>query len=69
MYESLKEAAGEEKTLAVIKNSYHDGTPAISVVWMHGGANDHANSYNAMSGVGIGIVIGFGTKKLLDVGV
>ena len=69
VYESLKEAAGEEKTLAVIKNSYHDGTPAISVVWMHGGANDHANSYNAMSGVGIGIVIGFGTKKLLDVGV
>ena len=69
MYESMKEAAGEEKMLAVIKNSYHDGTLAISVMWMQGRANDHTNSYNAKSGVGIGIVIGFGIKKLLHVDV
>ena len=66
--ESMKEAAEEEKNLAVAKNSYHDGVPAISVIVDAGWSKrSHKHSYNAKSGVGI--VTGLETKKLLHVGV
>ena len=68
MNESMKEAAEEEKSLAVAKNSYHDGVPAISVIVdAKRTKQSHKHSYNAKSGVGI--VIGLETNKLLHVSV
>ena len=66
--ESMKEAAEEEKQIAVEKGSYHEGVPAITVV-LDGGwsKRSHKHSYNAKSGVGI--IIGQETGKLLHVGV
>ena len=66
--ESMKEAAAEEKRIAISKNSYHNGVPAISVIVDAGWSKrSHKHSYNAKSGVGI--VVGKETKKLLHVGV
>ena len=66
--ETMKEAAEEEKRIAISKNCYHNGVPAISVVVDAGWSKrSHKHSYNAKSGVGI--VVGKETKKLLHVGV
>lgn len=64
----MREAAEEEKRIAINKRSYHDGVPAISVI-VDGGwsKRSHKHSYNAKSGVGI--IIGCETKKLLHIGV
>ena len=66
--ESMKQAADEEKRLAISKESYHDRVPAISVVVDAGWSKrSHKHSYNAKSGVGI--AVGMETRKLLHVGV
>ena len=64
----MKQAAEEEKQLAIEQNSYHQGIPAISVIVDAGWSKrSHKHSYNAKSGVGI--IIGTKTKKLLYLGV
>ena len=66
--ESMKEAAVAEKRIAISKNSYHNGVPAISViVYADWSKRLHKHSNNAKSGVGT--VVGKETKKLLHVGV
>lgn len=66
--DSMKQAAEEEKQLAIEQNSYHQGIPAISVIVDAGWSKrSHKHSYNAKSGVGI--IIGTKTKKLLYLGV
>ena len=66
--EKMREAAEEEKKLAVERGSFHDGVPAITVI-VDGGwcKRTHKHSYNAKSGVGI--IIGKETGKLLYMGV
>ena len=66
--QSMKEAAEEEKRLAIEKGSFHEGVPAIDVV-LDGGwcKRTHKHSYNAKSGVAI--IIGLETGKLLHIGV
>ena len=51
---SWQEVAQEEKTYANMKNSYHQGVPAITVV-VDGGLSkrSHKHSYNANSGVAV----------------
>ena len=65
---SMCEAAEEEKQIAVHKQSFHNGVPAITVV-IDGGwsKRTHKHSYNAKSGVAI--VIGQATGKILHLGV
>lgn len=66
--QSMAEAGRRERELAIEKNHYHDGVPAITVI-VDGGwsKRSHKHSYNAKSGVAI--VIGKETGKLLHVGV
>ena len=66
--QSMKEAAEEEKRIAIEKGSFHEGVPSISVV-VDGGwcKHTHRHSYNAKSGVAI--IIGLKTGKLLHIGV
>ena len=66
--ESMKEAAEEEKRMAIERGSFHKGVPAISVI-VDGGwsKRSHKHSYNAKSGVAI--IVGVHTGKLLHVGV
>ena len=66
--ESMREAAEEEKRIAIERGSYHEGVPAITVILDAGWSKrSHKHSYNAKSGVGI--IVGMETKKLLYVGV
>ena len=66
--DSMKQAAKEEKKMAVERGSYHEGVPAITVIVDAGWSKrSHKHSYNAKSGVGI--IVGMETKKLLYVGV
>ena len=66
--ESMRQAAEEEKRLAVERGSYHEGTPCITVIVDAGWSKrSHKHSYNAKSGVGI--IVGMETKQLLHVGV
>ena len=66
--ESMREAAEEEKRIAIERGSYHQGVPAITVILDAGWSKrSHKHSYNAKSGVGI--IVGMETKKLLYVGV
>ena len=52
--DSMKQAAEEEKELAIEQNSYHEGIPSISVIVDAGWSKrSHKHSYNAKSGVGI----------------
>ena len=61
---SMREAAEEEKRLAIERGSLHEGIPAITVI-VDGGwcKQTHKHSYNAKSGVDI--IIGLETSKLL----
>ena len=62
--ESMREAAEEEKRIAIERGSYHEGVPAITVILDAGWSKrSHKHSYNAKSGVGI--IVGMETKKLL----
>ena len=62
--DSMKQAAEEEKELAIEQNSYHEGIPSISVIVDAGWSKrSHKHSYNAKSGVGI--IIEMKNKKLL----
>ena len=65
---SMKEAAEEEKKLAIARGSYHEDVPAITVI-VDGGwsKRTHKHSYNAKSGVGI--IVGKQTGKILHLGV
>ena len=66
--ESMRQAAEEEKRLAVGRDSYHERIPCITVIVDAGWSKrSHKHSYNAKSGVGI--IVGMETKKLLYVGV
>ena len=66
--QNMKEAAEEEKQLAIERCSFHEDVPAITVI-VDGGwcKRTHKHSYNAKSGVGI--IIGLETGKLLYMGV
>ena len=68
LLETMAEAGREEKRLAELRNEYHEGIPAITVI-VDGGWSKraHKHSYNANSGVAI--IIGAATKKLLYIGV
>ena len=62
-------AAGKiERELAIQKNSYHQGVPAITVIvdacWSK---RTHKHTYNALSSVGV--IFGQETGKLLYLGV
>jgi len=60
----MREAAEEEKRIAIERGSYHEGVPAITVILDAGWSKrSHKHSYNAKSGVGI--IVGMETKKLL----
>ena len=65
---SMIEAGKEESKLAMERNDYHHGVPAITV-YVDGGwsKRSHKHSYNANSGVAI--IIGKATGKLLYLGV
>ena len=66
--EEISKAGEEEKKLAMERNDYVDGCPAITVI-IDGGwsKRSHKHSYNAKSGVGI--IIGKETKKILYIGI
>lgn len=68
LQESMLEAGREEKRLAEMRNEYHEGVPAITVI-VDGGwsKRSHKHSYNAKSGVAI--IIGKETGKVLHLGV
>ena len=61
-------AGEEEKHLAISRNDFHEGVPAITVI-VDGGwsKRTHKHSYNAKSG--IAIIIGMKSKKILFIGV
>ena len=61
---ACSEAAVEEQNLAIERNSFHEGVPAITVI-VDGGwsKRSHKHSYNAKSGVAI--IIEKKTGKLL----
>ena len=61
-------AANEERLLAIERDDYHEGVPAITVVADGGWSKrTHKHSYNALGGVAI--VVGGVTGKILHVGV
>ena len=63
----MQEVAEEEKANAVMKNRYHQGVPAITVVVDGGWSKpSHKHSYNAKSGVAVNI--GHHTRKLQFLG-
>ena len=66
--DSMKSAGELERAIAVSRNRYHQGIPAITVI-LDGGwsKRSHKHSYNAKSGVGI--IIGKETGKILYMGV
>ena len=68
LQESMAEAGREEKRLAELRNAYHEGVPAITVI-VDGGwsKRSHKHSYNANSGVAL--IIGAATRKILYIGV
>lgn len=68
LHESMLEAGREERRLAIERQGYHEGVPAITVI-VDGGwsKRSHRHSYNARSGVGI--IIGYHTQKILHIGV
>lgn len=68
LQQSMAEAGKLERQLAIERDEYHEGVPAISVV-VDGGwsKRSHRHSYNAKSGVGI--IIGLATKKILHISV
>ena len=61
---TCSEAAAEEKKLAIERNSFHEGVPAITVI-VDGGwsKRSHKHSYNAKSGVAI--IIGKETRIII----
>ena len=64
----MKKAGEEERQLAIQRDDFHHGVPAITVI-VDGGwsKRSHKHSYNAKSGVGI--ITGKATNKLLHIGV
>ena len=64
----MKSAGESEKAIAISRNRYHQGIPAITVI-LDGGwsKRSHKHSYDAKSGVGI--LIGKETGKILYMGV
>ena len=66
--DSMKSAGELERAIAISRNRYHQGIPAITVI-LDGGwsKRSHKHSYNAKSGVGI--IIGKETGKILYMGV
>ena len=66
--ESMIEAGKEERRLAIERDDYHQGVPAVTV-YVDGGwsKRSHKHSYNANSGVAI--IIGKATGKMLHIGV
>ena len=67
LQDSMKEAGAKEKALAISRNHYHQGVPAITVI-VDGGwsKHTHKHSYNVKSGVGI--ITGKETGKILYLG-
>lgn len=63
------QAAGKmERELAIQRNSFHQGVPAITVIVDAGWSKrTHKHTYNALSGVGV--IFGQQTGKLLYLGV
>lgn len=66
--DEIKKAGEKEKQLAIQRNDFHHGYPAISVT-IDGGwsKRSHKHSYNAMAGVAV--IIGCATNKILYVGI
>ena len=66
--ETMLEAGKEERRLAIERNDFHQGIPAVTVI-VDGGwsKRSHRHSYNAKSGVAI--IIGKETGKILHIGV
>ncbi len=64
--ESMCEAGREEKRLAEERGSFHEGSPAITVIVGRGWSKrSHKHSYNANSGMGI--IVAKETGRLLHV--
>lgn len=61
-------AAGEERQLAIERNQFREDVPAITVI-LNGrwSKRSHKHSYNAK--LGMGVIIGHHTQKLLYMGV
>ena len=59
-------AGQEERDIAIKKNKYHQGVPAITVMADGGWSKRaHKHTYDALGGVGI--IIGAATNKLLHI--
>lgn len=67
LQQEMVEAGLEEKRLAIDRNDFHEGVPAITVVGDGGWSRrSHKHSYNASGGVAI--LVGAATGRLLNVG-
>ena len=64
--DNLLAAGKEERSLAIVQGTFHDGVPAITVVVDGWSKRSHKHSYTAKSGVGV--IFGAATK-LLFIGV
>ena len=64
----MKAAGEEERKLAIERNQFHEGVPAITVI-LDGGwsKRSHKHSYNAK--LGVGVIIRHHTQELLYIGV
>ena len=68
LMEDMSKAGEEERRLAIERNDYHQGVPAITVICDGGWSKrSHKHTYNAMGGVAI--IVGAETGKLLHIGV
>ena len=66
--DEMAKAGAEEKRIAVEKESFHEGVPAISVICDGGWSKrTHKHTYNAYGGVAV--IFGAETQKLLYIGV
>ncbi len=63
----MKQAGGEEKRLAIQKGDYHEEIPAITVIVDTGWSK--RSHMDLIMPVGVGIIIGKETGKLLFIGV
>ena len=68
LQQDMMDAAAEERRLAIERNDFHQGVPAITVICDGGWSKrSHRHTYNALGGVAV--IIGAATGKLLHIGV
>ena len=68
LQEVMVEAGKEEKRLAEERSDFHEGIPAITVI-ADGGWSKRSHHYSYNAKLGVGIIIGQASGKLLHIGV